>query len=165
MAKRNPKQIAYEKLVAQRTIKYQSGSDSAYGTCDVADAEVILDLVLTDWLTKLAPGADYEDYVRMNATLRALKAHAIKLAISKPRQRIKGCPRTWLNHGVMMKRHNRWSRYDYAIIGEDNFLCLFCKYNIATLAVSAPKITNEIQAKISRHVNECAMRYLLEIIK
>ncbi len=134
------------------------------GVVQVADASVILDLILTGWfdaeLEALKPDDNtacdhserYVAYLRMSRTKVVLVTHAVSVLREeqckrKPTSKSTGDGFLRVGLRVSMDK-TEWHVH-----------CLFCDENLNTLARRV-HMNNAIWSRVTRHVDECAMRYL-----
>ncbi len=160
----NQKDRTAEKLRAMREVcASPTSSDHEFGPFTIADANVVLDLVLTGWYDESEvaqpemldePGA-FESYVRMHAMRRALFAHAVAIeALEMHPSRRRGSQKSWRAIGILNSR----------AIGETHYRCLFCNENLATLGHgTVSRIAAPLMRRLTNHATACAMRFLIDI--
>lgn len=153
-----------ERLRALREVNAPAtSSDAQYGPFAIADAVVVLDLILTGWYDErdddqsklVGPGA-WEEYIKLHAMRRTLLAHAARIEeCEMHRTWLKGSSKSWRAVGIRNRRERT----------ETHFNCLFCNDDLATIGRgSISTIAKPLMRKLRRHADECAMRFLLDSV-
>lgn len=176
-----------EALRAQTEVLAREGSsDAEFNPFLVGDAAVVLDLLLDvdedgesyfeRYATTIAdavvaqPDA-HERFRRMSATLRTLRAHAVAIHRAESPRLFAKTPQKWLAIGVRTARDEYRTQYpgsgSRAVRSHDtHYHCVICDENLATLGSGTVRtLSREFMRPIERHVDVCAMRFLLEIHK